>query len=164
MRETRTDDQSEIWIDWAVQRPVKQGLYWWRVRSRDYGGVTLRPEWVSPLTPVGMGVAAVELWPSFSRWDGYQRSVPFGTQWSLAGPEATDKQFVFRAIELKPCPFCGREPTFSWSHMAVDCGRYIGSAPYQANQFKIDCRCRLAGSHYRADLKELIEQWNRRAM
>lgn len=155
-------DPTLAWTDWESARPTTKGLYWWRVEPRIYGGLTLRPEWVAPLSLCGMGYADSQLWPEFSRWDGRRRTVPAGTQWRPADETAKKGQFVFAGLDLNPCPFCGSSPTFGWHHKSNDGGIFVCSAPYQANSFKVQCGCGLAGSYSRADLKGLVDQWNRR--
>jgi len=54
--------------------------------------------------------------------------------------------------ELKPCPFCGAEPTMSWEH-------YLSG-----DEFYIRCeneKC-LGASFQDADAEKAMDQWNTR--
>lgn len=152
------------WTDWETQRPINAGYYWWRIEPRMIGGMTLQPEWVDELTPCGMGYRDSELWPVFSRWDGYTRTVPQGTQWAAKEPTVANDAERWPGVDLLPCPFCCAMPAIRWAQRSGDGGIFVGSRPYQANDFMLTCRqCRQAETRFCESLIGLTNNWNKRA-
>lgn len=144
------------WTDWTKQRPPCAGYYWWRVRPSTYGGMILRPEWVDEFRLMGMGRTDNALWPRFSHWDGYRRTVPELTQWR-AGTYQSAKDYRFPGLDLLGCPFCGRVPNLKWVP------RHITAAIYESYQFRIACDCGLATTGYGENLCAMVQRWNTRA-
>lgn len=150
---------SRKWTRWNIARPSEPGLYWWRVGPADRDGMVWEPEFVAELWSVGMGYKEHELWPSFSHWNGYQRTVPSLTEWSPCDGSEKKGDFV-HGIDLLPCPFCGGQPLLKWVHGDRN-GVFIGSHVYQANEFWIVCGgCGVDSRH--GGLKFVTEFWNRR--
>lgn len=151
---------SDEWIDWDERRPDQRGLYWWRTAERDYGGLVLRPECVSLLRLVGMGYGDPELWPSFSNWDGYHRTVPKGTQWRPSA-DAKEDACRFVGLSIAGCPFCESLPLVRWAQMSSAGDIYFGSHVHQSNCFKLICDdCGMAESRWTVNLKGLVSRWN----
>lgn len=150
------------WTAWDLRRPAERGLYWWRVAPRDIGGMVLQPEWTDELRSVGMGYGENENWPGFSHWNGYQRSVPQGTEWRSAAPE--EQKLERWPVELSVCPFCAAKPKLEWVWGADGGGVFVGGRPYQATTFWIQClACRFARTPHYTKLTPLVRQWNTRA-
>ncbi len=142
------------WKLWSVVRPTKDWVYRWRIPPRDYGGLILQPEWNSKMILSGMGFGKNELWPSFSQWDGHNRTVPPGTEWRMA--DESEPQESWPGLILKPCPFCGDDPKFEWEE------RYMHAPIFHYKSFKIRCECMFAESVSNHCLEWLVDKWNTR--
>jgi hypothetical protein len=149
------DQTVDTWINWSDRRPPKEDLYWWRVGTVRVLGADVSPEWVEGLKSVGMGYGDPELWPRFSHWDGYHRTVPAGTQWKELGA-GKKGDIDIPEIALKSCPFDGRKPRLYYS------GRYIGASIIHAESISIECDCGRANLKYWRDLNKAVELWNAR--
>lgn len=147
------------WNEWPASRPTEAGLYWWRVLSLNEGGIV--PEFVAEHRLVGMGYDANQLWPIFSHWNGYSRTVPGGTQWRTLTGDEKDGQFLYPGLTLEDCPFCGRHPNIEWCNRSGS-GIWIGAPIFRANSFNLRCRCRMAQTVAYHHLADAAEAWNRR--
>lgn len=73
------------WTLWSVARPIDtKALYRWRICSAVILGLPMRPEWSEKLHKMWNGLRGNEWWPTFSNWNGYQRSVHPKLEWRLA--------------------------------------------------------------------------------
>lgn len=148
------------WIDWSERRPDAAGLYWWRVMSRPESGIV--PEFVCEACSHGMGYEENQLWPRFSHWNGFSRSVPVGTQWRpISGTEKRD-DFVYPGLELYECPFCGKTPAIEWLEGCQGGGVVMNSYLLRANQFRLECRCGKAQTRWMHSLAAARDSWNTR--
>ena len=156
------DAQEREWTAWETHRPTVAGLYWWRLPPAQYGGETLQPEWTCKVSLYGMGYAEKELWPSFSHWDGYHRSIPAGLEWS----PAEDNEKVAHAIPyhgLKTCPFCGGVVALIGDNSLRGGGARLYSVPFKPWRFGVSCRCGRAGSGWFETVRGATSRWNERA-
>lgn len=151
------------WTAWADARPSARGLFWWRLPEAVYGGVALRPEWIEEVALHGMGYAESQLWPRFSNWDGYRRTVPAGLEWAPA-EETARKGMTLIAFEgLASCPFCGAAVPLLGDDRLKDGGARLYSVPFKPWLFRAACRCGIAATPWRENVAEVLAVWNRRA-
>lgn len=124
------------WIKFAERRPEGKGLFWFRNADFKFPCTEISVEWVAETHLCGMGCCPDEWWPTFSHWDGYNRTVPPRTEWRAIEGSEKKGDTHYPGIELLPCPHCGRAPPVEPSP------RWIGMPIYLALEFSIHCRCR----------------------
>lgn len=146
------------WIEWEAARPRAPGLYWWREPARAYGNLELRPEWTAKLAACGMGHAEPQLWPVFSKWDGYKRTVPAGLEWRFALPE--DEPVRFPGVALKPCPFTGAEAALVGDNAPRGGCARLFQVPYRPWRFRVFGG--FAVTPWHEDPARALAQWNSR--
>ena len=153
------------WYNWNNARPLV-GEYWWRAPTAVYGEVEMRPIWTEQVHMCGMGYNPFsQPWPGFSRWDGYNRTVPTDLQWAeMTAEELTPKnrhfkQRAFIPMALKACPFCrGEVELFSDEYGN---GARFYSDVYHPTQFWIRCQCGVS-TDKKTSAKKVIDTWSRR--
>ncbi|MGX1096545.1 Lar family restriction alleviation protein [Amorphus sp. MBR-141] len=149
------------WKRWADERPTEAGVYWWRLPEKDYSGLTLRPEWTCEVSSCGMGYADNELWPSFSHWNGYVRTVPANLEWTAAEPGEKGGAHKIHVDTLAPCPFCAKTPRMVGDDRPKEGGFRLYTIPFLPWRFSISC-CGRASTGWRAKPAEAIALWNTR--
>jgi hypothetical protein len=153
MDNTTLADELEAWTLWSEQRPSDHTLnYRWRVPAQKILGMELRPEWTEKMHLCGMGYADNEWWPPFSHWDGYNRTVPKGTEWRIATEDETD--VYWGGLHMEPSPFSGMPPKIEYH------GRFIGAPPYQPEWLKIVSP--MIGFNTWTDAAKMQAAWNTR--
>jgi hypothetical protein len=117
----------------------------------------------------GMGYGPDEMWPTFSHWDGYNRTVYGDLEWCPVEADELEqkvaqREVVWRGLEVKGCPFCGTQPVMESVQSAVGGGMFVDWDPLRHNTFWLSCpSCGMARSPHVANLDALVRAWNRRA-
>jgi hypothetical protein len=164
-----------IWHNFSDKRPDRKAIFVFKLDNVKLGGLNLDVEWSNQVEFMGMGYEPAELWPSFSHWDGYNRTVPNGLKWRELKEdekylqESADKtKFpypipkkerleIFHGLDLGICPFCNSEYDIEWSP------RYIGAPIFKPDNFRIQCHgCGLVDTGYITRLDIVSERMRTR--
>lgn len=88
-----------------------------------------------------------------SQWDGWKRDFREGLMWANNLLNLKDNEIYLEGIELKSCPFCGKQPKLENE------SRWIGCTAHDSHNFSL--RCCLIDTGFRP-FDKLIEKWNQR--
>lgn len=144
------------WTKFAERRPEGKGLFWFRIAGFKFSDTEISVEWVAETHFCGMGYGPNEWWPTFSHWDGYNRTVPAGTEWRAIEGSEKKGDTRYPGAEFLPCPHCGRAPLVEPS------SRWITMPVYSAQEFAIHCRCRGSFGPRYTGISNAAAAWNRR--
>ncbi len=145
-----------MWMDYASKQPPAAGVYEWRVPSRTCKGLVVRV--LAHHRTRGAGYRNV-LSPVFDHWDGYNVTVPAGTQWRAA-PEGTSLQTYEQRlvcaedVEFCACPYCRQVPRLHGVERASGGGLIVGSDAHRFNSWWLEC-CAWARTPRYDDPREL---------
>lgn len=145
-----------VWTLYADQQPPEgKALYWWRIPHRDYGNLTLRPEWVAPF--IHHGAHGGTWTAACAHWDGYSLILPEGLEWRACGHDDKKDMVSWPDLHLLPCPFCGSD-----AKVKVNT-QYICAPIYHYKTFDLGCSgCGLPESRFNPNLKKMVDRWNTR--
>ena len=150
----------KAWKSFEEEKPTNEGLYWWKLNDIELGGMNVSPMWTDKYAEMNCGYDK-EMWPEFSDWNGYKRSVPEGLYWMSAKTDEKDRRIL--PIIIKPCPFCGTAQKIS-SLEKHGGGVVVNSRLYNHNTFWIKCtHCGCSSTPHFNDLNKLTRLWNKRS-
>jgi hypothetical protein len=146
------------WKNFSGERPGL-GVYWFRIPPFNFNNESVSIEFVMKTSLHGMGHSTPEIWPGFSSWNGYRRSVPSGTQWKECEKGEKDGLFIITSANFNECPFCGKHVLLSYAP------RWIGAPPFKAEYYSIQCSgCGIPRINRFTSILRAEAAWNRRAM
>lgn len=142
-----------MWTKYSEQRPPAVGNYWWRLPV-NIDGTIYFAEWIDEYYKYTCNDSYA---PTYKYWDGYQTHTPAKLEWRpLEATEVAHKEpgrtTKWPGLELKPCPFCGRQPYLNFGasrgyHWACD---FYG------------IECCIVNVGRKGQFKEAIAYWNKR--
>jgi hypothetical protein len=156
--------RGENWKDFDTTKPTEAVFYEWMHLHK----LGFKQRFFAKMRVRGAGLRNV-LSPEFDRWDGYRVNVPKGMKWrAVDDQDFADRQsrksiVVVDGLALRPCPFCGTQPSISASQCGYPGGGngvVISPSPTNLNTWRVEMCCGLIGFNGFSDPKKLAEAWN----
>lgn len=134
------------WINYFGQKPTKEGLYNFRLKSKVYKDLIV--QFVAEMRMRGAGFERV-LSPEFDHWDGWNVILPKFIEWS---PRENQEKIGYGeqliclegAPEILPCPFCKKIPKLHGTN------QFVLNNPHEWNIWWFIC-CEWVNQHKRFD-------------